>query len=105
MMISKSMYQTIFRTSAVSGVRYYAKNNNPLTKTMNILSNDIPEFMGLKEKVFYPEHADIVVIGAGFIGASVAYWLKKRAGEGLSVAVIDKDFSVSTRTIKITNGQ
>lgn len=95
-MFSKLIYRNILQTSAVSGVRYYAKHNNPFKKTVNILSNDIPEFMGLKENIVYPEHADVVVIGAGFIGASVAYWLKKRAGEGLSVALIDKDFAVST---------
>lgn len=95
-MFSKLIYRNKLRTSAVSEVRYYAKHNNPFKKTVNILSNDIPEFMGLKENIVYPEHADVVVIGAGFIGASVAYWLKKRAGEGLSVALIDKDFAVST---------
>ncbi|CAH0603230.1 unnamed protein product [Chrysodeixis includens] len=104
MMITKSIYQNIFRGSAVTGVRYYAKDDNPIRKTMNILSNDIPQFMGLKEKIIYPEHADIVVIGAGFIGASVAYWLRKRAGDGLSIALIDKDFSFNNRTRNVSLG-
>lgn len=39
----------------------------------------------------YPCHADVVIIGGGAMGSSAAYWIKKIAGEGLSVVVIEKD--------------
>ncbi|CAH2066531.1 unnamed protein product, partial [Iphiclides podalirius] len=45
------------------------------------------------DRIIYPEHADVVIIGGGFIGASVGYWLKTRAGEGLSVVILEEDFT------------
>ncbi|KPJ11772.1 hypothetical protein RR48_08078 [Papilio machaon] len=48
-----------------------------------------------KKSAIYPEHADVVIIGGGFIGSSVGYWLKTRAGSGLSVVVLEKDLSYS----------
>lgn len=57
----------------------------------------MPSFLSSKDKPFvYPEHADVVIIGGGFIGSAVAYWLKKRTAEGLSVVVLEKDFTVSS---------
>ncbi|CAG5021462.1 unnamed protein product [Parnassius apollo] len=41
------------------------------------------------------EHADVVIIGGGFIGTSVGYWLKTRAGAGLSVVILEKDLTYS----------
>ncbi|XP_026487398.2 FAD-dependent oxidoreductase domain-containing protein 1 [Vanessa tameamea] len=69
--------------------RNYAKFVNPFTRTWDTINNEIKS--GFKQQSDYPEHADVVIIGGGFIGSSVAYWLKNRAGEGLSVAVIEKD--------------
>lgn len=74
-------------------LRSYARHKNPLTKTWNVLKNDIPQLYKGKKEITYPEHADIVIIGGGLIGASVAYWLKTRAGEGLSVVIIEKDIT------------
>lgn len=42
-----------------------------------------------------PEHCDVAIIGGGAVGSSIAYWLKKRAGDGLKVAVVEKDKCVS----------
>ncbi|KPI93884.1 hypothetical protein RR46_13049 [Papilio xuthus] len=46
-----------------------------------------------KKNAIYPEHADVVIIGGGFIGSSVGYWLKTKAGSGLSVIILEKDLS------------
>lgn len=44
-----------------------------------------------------PERADIVIIGGGVIGWSIAYWLKQKewSREGLKVVVVEKDTMVS----------
>lgn len=39
----------------------------------------------------FQTHCDILVIGGGGMGSSIAYWLKKRAREGLNVVVLEKD--------------
>ena len=43
-----------------------------------------------------PERADIVIIGGGVIGWSIAYWLKKkeRVRDGVKVIVVEKDPTV-----------
>ncbi|XP_015120491.1 FAD-dependent oxidoreductase domain-containing protein 1 isoform X2 [Diachasma alloeum] len=43
------------------------------------------------DSTYYPSHVDVVVIGGGAIGSSIAYWLKKMSNGGLSVVVIEKD--------------
>lgn len=42
-----------------------------------------------------PTHCDVAIIGGGAVGSSIAYWLKKKAGDGLKVAVVEKDKCVS----------
>ncbi|KAJ0181761.1 hypothetical protein K1T71_002483 [Dendrolimus kikuchii] len=74
-------------------LRSYSSNKNPMSRTWNVIKKDIPVLFGKKKDILYPEHADIVIIGGGLIGASVAYWLKTRAGEGLSIVVLEKDFT------------
>lgn len=82
--------------------RTYAKYHNPITRTWNLISEEIKS--GFKEKPFrYPEHADVVVIGGGFLGLSVAHWLKTRAGDGLSVVVLEKNIAVSCFILRTLN--
>uniref|UniRef100_A0A2A4IXJ2 FAD-dependent oxidoreductase domain-containing protein 1 n=1 Tax=Heliothis virescens TaxID=7102 RepID=A0A2A4IXJ2_HELVI len=95
----------VFRNQKLIGVRQYSKTYNPVQKTLNVLANDIPAIIGSKDKPYvYPEHADVVVIGGGFIGSAVAYWLKKRTGEGLSVVVLEKDFSYKSSQNNVSLG-
>lgn len=44
-----------------------------------------------------PERADVVIVGGGVIGWSVAYWLKRKpmSQDGLRVVVVEKDPTVS----------
>lgn len=95
-MISKQFLNKVLFNRRSLSVRHYARNINPIKKTLDILSMDMPSLNSDKKRTFtYPEHTDIVVIGGGYIGSAVAYWIKSRAGDGLSVVVLEKDFSVS----------
>lgn len=38
---------------------------------------------------------DVVVIGGGVIGSSIAYWLKKKVYKDMRVVVVEKDPTVS----------
>ncbi|XP_072936417.1 FAD-dependent oxidoreductase domain-containing protein 1 [Epargyreus clarus] len=76
--------------------RTYTDSKNPFTRTWDVLSNDLRQ----KKKIFYPEHSDIVIIGGGIIGSSIAYSLKHRAGPGLSVVVLDKNLSNNVKEMQ-----
>lgn len=50
------------------------------------------------EKLFQT-HCDVLIIGGGGVGASVAYWLKEKARNGLNVVVVERDPTVSLSSI------
>uniref|UniRef100_A0A1A9W064 FAD-dependent oxidoreductase domain-containing protein 1 n=1 Tax=Glossina brevipalpis TaxID=37001 RepID=A0A1A9W064_9MUSC len=93
--------------------------NHPITRTLNILKNDmktvrdlllpsswvdkisgtsetsnLKQFRGEKSNSpaeLFQTHCDILIIGGGGVGSSVAYWLKEKARDGLSVVVVERD--------------
>lgn len=77
-----------------------AKRENPFKRTLRILGDDLknvftPDRSSTKHNVF-PNQVDIVVIGGGAMGSSIAYWLKEKSSkEGITIAVIEKDLTVS----------
>ncbi|XP_045510879.1 FAD-dependent oxidoreductase domain-containing protein 1-like [Colias croceus] len=77
-------------------IRTYVQHQNPFQRTFEALTGDI-RFGKLTETPpsKHPEHADIVIIGGGFLGSSAAYWLKILAGKGLNVVVLDREFNNS----------
>lgn len=96
----------LYRSAKIPCIyRRYSKDiKNPFARTWGVLSKEVPVFLGLnKKQVVLPEHADIVIIGGGFIGTAVAYWLKVKAGEGLTVVVIENDPLVSFRKIELSS--
>ncbi|XP_052756904.1 FAD-dependent oxidoreductase domain-containing protein 1 isoform X2 [Galleria mellonella] len=85
-------------------IRHYRKDN-PFVKTWKVVAKDVPEFLGInKRSTIYPEHVDIVIIGGGFIGSATAYWLKKRAADGLSIVVLEKDITYTNIQNNISLG-
>ncbi|XP_067620328.1 FAD-dependent oxidoreductase domain-containing protein 1 isoform X1 [Eurosta solidaginis] len=89
---------------------------NPIQRTLGILANDMrsiknyfapflkkkatpkklidSRFRGVNpstERNEFQTHCDVLVIGEGAIAASIAYWLKKKARNGLSVVVLERD--------------
>lgn len=57
---------------------------------------DIRDFADCeRDKTEFQSHCDVLIIGGGGVGASIAYWLKKRAFSGLNVVVLEKDCTVS----------
>ncbi|XP_069894390.1 FAD-dependent oxidoreductase domain-containing protein 1 [Dipodomys merriami] len=53
-----------------------------------------------------PEHADVVVVGGGVIGLSVAYWLKKleKKRDAIRVLVVERDSTYSKASTVLSVG-
>ena len=47
---------------------------------------------------------DVVIIGGGVMGSSVAYWLSRRAGRDLKVAVVERDPSYCSSATTLSVG-
>lgn len=54
------------------------------------------------DEPLFQTHCDVVIIGGGGVGASVAYWLKQKARDGLNVVVVERDPTVRFKYHLIT---
>lgn len=73
-----------------------------LTPDKPIEQLDIRDFANRQtETTEFQSHCDVLIIGGGGIGSSIAYWLKKRAFSGLNVVVLEKDPTVTHIAINI----
>lgn len=75
-------------------------NTAPIGKSQNTLNfrrafGGITSFFSKDERPEnLPGHCDVLIIGGGCMGSSIAYWLKQRALEGLKIVVVEKDPTV-----------
>ena len=68
------------------------KNNLESIKNILLPYKDDDELMPWIDRTpEVPPHADVVIIGGGVIGSSIAYWLKKRVFKDMKVVVVERD--------------
>lgn len=65
---------------------------HPIKKSLDVLKitgrNDPKTY----NNMYFPRHCDIVIIGGGIMGCSIAYWLKQKGHDnGLRVIVVERD--------------
>lgn len=108
--ISRGLQQTVRSLSEKSGnsneqnpriVRIFedkppARDNAQLRKKFSTTSKNDDNNI--------PSHFDVVIVGGGAVGSSIAYNLTKRAGPGLKVAVLEKDKTYEKASTPRSNG-
>lgn len=92
------------------------QHDNPFQRTFRIMANDITQFFGIPSKRtqqnegqpsggakrgvvptrVWPSDCDVLIVGGGIMGSSIAYHLQERALDGLKVVVVEEDSTVSS---------
>lgn len=80
---------------------------NPILRTLRVLSSDITNaykvVTGGPVAPRNPTHADVLIIGGGGIGSSIAYWLKEKSNaDSFDVLVVEKDPTVSIELLQLS---
>lgn len=120
-----------WKVTDISQMNLEPNEENPIARTHRILKNDV---LGMKKYIpivnekswtenaamfkhtmlgggdgypqdeIFPNHVDVVIIGGGAIGSSIAYFLKERARHGLRIAVIEKDLTYEKASTTLSVG-
>ncbi|XP_017060950.1 FAD-dependent oxidoreductase domain-containing protein 1 [Drosophila ficusphila] len=109
------------------------EDSHPIRRTLRLLGNDMrkvkeffvpkdpePEqeriptqskfkFTGERERDptladDFQTHCDVLIIGGGAVGSSIAYWLKEKARDGLNVVVVEKDDTYAQSATRVSVG-
>lgn len=80
-------------------------NDHPITRSLNILGITGRKDEKLQKNMKFPRHCDILIVGGGIIGCSVAYWIKQRGHDnGLEVVLVEKDLSYTRASSVLSVG-
>ncbi|MCL4122945.1 UNVERIFIED_CONTAM: hypothetical protein GTU68_004491 [Idotea baltica] len=107
-------------------IRYKKAYHNPIERAFGVVKDDILEYFGklkhnsvlnirpgknsskspgfIKQEESFPSYCDVVIIGGGLVGTSIAYHLQERAKDGLKIVVIEKDMSYSKASTVLSVG-
>lgn len=80
------------------------RKHSPKQKRYTMPLEKIDNFIQNREKItMFQTHCDVLIIGGGAMGSSIAYWLKHRARDGLNVVVVEKDptYKEATTTLSV----
>lgn len=83
-----------FLTPSASNI---SQNSSEYPEQSDNVNEKLKKFKGTSAGVSNQEfqtHCDVVIIGGGGVGSSVAYWLKEKARDGLNVVVVERDPTV-----------
>lgn len=80
-----------------------AIHENPIERCKRFIKRDLNDLWKLANDPFnqyednkiFPKTVDILIVGGGVIGSSIAYWLQNKCRDGISIAVVEKDLSVN----------
>ncbi|KAG4067326.1 hypothetical protein HA402_000317 [Bradysia odoriphaga] len=76
----------------------------PERKVIGTGEQDIRDIRTRANDSEFQTHCDILIIGGGGVGSSIAYWLKKRARHGLNVVVLEKDPTYQSASTTLSVG-
>lgn len=80
-------------------------NDHPIMRSLNILGVTGRKDEKLQKNMKFPRHCDILIVGGGIVGCSVAYWLKQRGHDnGLQVVLVEKDLSYTRASSVLSVG-
>ncbi|XP_050425904.1 FAD-dependent oxidoreductase domain-containing protein 1-like isoform X2 [Adelges cooleyi] len=87
-------------------------NENPMHRVKRFLKRDLNQlvstfndpFNQYEDSKLFPKTVDLLIVGGGAIGSSIAYWIQNKVRDGLSIVVVDKDLSYSKASSALSAG-
>lgn len=77
-------------------------------KPFNILRDEFRGYFKPKgsevQEPLFPNEVDILVVGGGIMGSSIAYWLKQRAPESFTLGVLERDLTYARSSTVLSVG-